>query len=511
MTSPPQLSFAAAVRTRVAILAVIVLSGASGCGDDGGGPNRDAGFGDAQTPDAAAVPDASSEPDAGPSIPPPPPGMIEIVAEPQREGDPTAGYDQLVNGGYVGCGIPFTAYRAAFGVAAPEELRLPGRNASNETLPFGQTRFTTRSGVDVVSANCLTCHAHVLLGRVVIGLGNPDVDFTNDPSGAAELAGNFITDPAERVEWRKWADRVQATAPYIQTEIFGMNPADNLAGALFTRRDPVTLAWSDTDLLEPPSTNPAPLDTPPWWHMKKKNAMFFTGSGRGDHARIMMAASTLCVDEVAEARDIDAEFDDVRAYILSIEPPPYPFQVDADLAGQGRPLFEQTCAPCHGTYGDRALYPNLLAPQPVVGTDPLVALGEAQFSERFVDWFNGSFFGEISRFETTGGYVAPPLDGIWATAPYLHNGSVPTLATLLESAARPTYWTRSFQSDDYDASEVGWVYTELDHGYDAEPNPSAKKRIYDTTRTGYTNTGHTFGDILTETERAAVIEYLKTL
>jgi hypothetical protein len=38
------------------------------------------------------------------------------------------------------------------------------------------------------------------------------------------------------------------------------------------------------------------------------------------------------------------------------------------------------------------------------------------------------------------GYVAPPLDGVWATAPYLHNGSVPTLAALLDTRNRPTYW-----------------------------------------------------------------------
>jgi hypothetical protein len=59
----------------------------------------------------------------------------------------------------------------------------------------------------------------------------------------------------------------------------------------------------------------------------------------------------------------------------------------------------------------------------------------------------------------TGGYIAPPLDGIWATAPYLHNGSVPDLATLLKSSSRPTYWLRSFDDGDYDLTNVGWKCT----------------------------------------------------
>lgn len=65
----------------------------------------------------------------------------------------------------------------------------------------------------------------------------------------------------------------------------------------------------------------------------------------------MMATATLCTDDIAEAREIDAYFPDVRAYILSIEAPPYPFAVDAALAKQGEAVFTATCAGCHGTYG----------------------------------------------------------------------------------------------------------------------------------------------------------------
>ena len=131
----------------------------------------------------------------------------------------------------------------------------------------------------------------------------------------------------------------------------------------------------------------------------------------------------------------------------------------------------------------------------------------------FVAWFKDSFFGEMARLDPQQGYVAPPLDGIWATAPYLHNGSIPTIAALLDSSIRPTYWTRSFESTRaaYDDKALGWKFVNLGHGKDGEKTASRKASIYDTTKLGYSNAGHTFGDALGADDRAAVIEYLKTL
>ena len=137
--------------------------------------------------------------------------------------------------------------------------------------------------------------------------------------------------------------------------------------------------------------------------------------------------------------------------------------------------------------------------------------GASQFSGRFLQWFAESFYGEVARLEPNVGYYAPPLDGVWATAPYFHNGSVPTVAGVLESGARPKYWTRTFDSQDYDQSALGWNHTALDHGHADEPDAKVRKNIYDTTNLGYGNGGHTFGDALTPGDRAAVIEYLKTL
>ncbi|MEO7331541.1 MAG: c-type cytochrome [Minicystis sp.] len=433
-----------------------------------------------------------------------------IAADPQRPGDAEAGYSALVNNGYVSCGVPWSAYSKVFG-PAPASQKIPGRTGKNKDLPYYYTAFKTAEGVEVVSANCLTCHAGYIKGKLVVGLGAADQDFTVDPSSQAGAAGFLISDPKEKAAWAKWVDRVKAIGPYTTTLTVGVNPADNLAAVLFAHRDPKTLAWSETPLLDLPPKEVVPVDVPPWWRMAKKNAMFYVAGGKGDHARIMMTASTLCTDSVAEAQAIDAYFPDVQAWITSIKPPVFTGAIDAFLAAQGKEVFGTKCVKCHGSYGEGATYPNLLIATEDVGTDALLANGSTQFAEIYVKWFNESFYGEKSQLSPEQGYVAPPLDGLWATAPYLHNGSVPTVEALLDSSKRPTFWTRSFDSNDYDDAALGWNFTSLDAGQDAEPNKSKRSKIYDTTKPGYGNAGHTYGDGLSEAERSAVIEYLKTL
>jgi hypothetical protein len=64
---------------------------------------------------------------------------------------------------------------------------------------------------------------------------------------------------------------------------------------------------------------------------------------------------------------------------------------------------------------------------------------------------------------------------------------------------------------EYDTATLGWRYEVLDHGKDDATDGDEARHVYDTTRPGYGNGGHTFGDVLSERERLAVIEYLKTL
>ena len=102
------------------------------------------------------------------------------------------------------------------------------------------------------------------------------------------------------------------------------------------------------------------------------------------------------------------------------------------------------------------------------------------------------------------GYQAPPLDGVWATAPYLHNGSVPTLHALLKSSERPRVFRRPASTDfaNYDKAHVGWIVEPLSVAPDVARMPTHEARyIFDAGRFGLGNGGHTFGDKLTEGDR----------
>jgi hypothetical protein len=150
-----------------------------------------------------------------------------------------------------------------------------------------------------------------------------------------------------------------------------------------------------------------------------------------------------------------------------------------------------------------------VVPLKEIGTDPRRFEG---ITRKFGEAYNKSWFAGDYQAIDSDGYQAPPLDGVWATAPYLHNGSVPTLYGVLNSKARPGLFTRSFRTDReaYDERHVGWKV----QGLSAAPkaaSPIEARKVYDTTRPGRSNAGHTYGDRLTEEERMAVIEYLKTL
>jgi hypothetical protein len=295
----------------------------------------------------------------------------------------------------------------------------------------------------------------------------------------------------------------------------GTNPAVPLTFALAAHKEPETLAWLDQPAFAPPTVL-FPTDVPPWWRTKKKSSHFYNGMSRGDHRGTMILASMVCADSNEEAAEIMEFFDDLYAYIRSIEPPAYPFEVDATLAERGEGIFLDDCAGCHGTYGesdDEDTYPNLIIPLDLIETDPTFAAYDENVAA-LENWFKKTFFARYSTVivdDPFPGYTPPPLDGIWATAPYLHNGSVPTIEAVIDPLQRPGYWRRvDFDSTHYDTERLGWPYESLTYGQ-ADAPQQERKYIYDTTLVGYSNSGHTFGNHLDAGERAALLEYLKTL
>lgn len=103
-----------------------------------------------------------------------------------------------------------------------------------------------------------------------------------------------------------------------------------------------------------------------------------------------------------------------------------------------------------------------------------------------------------------GSYEARVMQGIWAAAPYLHNGSVPTLAELLKPAAERV---KQFK--------IGAAYDTVSVGLAVEQSQFKNDVLMTTDCTnlnsGNSNCGHEFGTTLPEPEKKALLEYLKTL
>jgi len=423
----------------------------------------------------------------------------------QRQGDPSKGMEYLLTGNYVSSGIPADLFNSVF----PSGQNHLNRDGKNIDVPFDYTQITHANGTEIVSPNCMQCHAGYVNDQFVLGVSNMNADFTFNNSSVGALLDLQIQfmyglDSDEFEAYENFSKAVKSTSDFLITETVGSNSADKLALVLGAHRDKNTLKWLD-DPQYPIPAEVIPADVPAWWLLKKKNAMFSTGIGRGDFARIMMASSVLTLQDTTEARRIDTDFIDVASFIRSIKAPKFPGEVDMNMANQGKILFEGTCAKCHGTYGEEESYPNVIVSHDLLETDRSLASSNFAYKE-FADWYNTSWFSQSEyggSIVPESGYVAPPLDGIWATAPYLHNGSIPNLESLLDSKKRTPFWRRAENENGYDFEKLGLVVT--------VPSVKEDKFTYDTSILGYSNSGHYFSDFLTSVEKKYLLEYLKTL
>jgi mono/diheme cytochrome c family protein len=196
---------------------------------------------------------------------------------------------------------------------------------------------------------------------------------------------------------------------------------------------------------------------------------------------------------------------DVLVYMAEYEPPKFPGAIDRAAASRGAALYAR-CAGCHGEFEERggrlrlSSYPNRLSTIDEIGTDvarldvvspTVVAAVAATPSGRYIE------------AAETRGYVAPALVGVWATAPYLHNGSVPTLAELMSPEKRPARFLVGGHRLDF--VKVGIAYP-------ADYQPWSTPRLFDTAEPGRSNRGHEREfEGLSDADKADLIEFLKQL
>jgi len=189
----------------------------------------------------------------------------------------------------------------------------------------------------------------------------------------------------------------------------------------------------------------------------------------------------------------------VQNYISTKQAPRFPFPIDTGLAAQGAAVYAAECASCHAIGGART---GTVIPVAEVGTDrhrlDMWTKPSAAAYNAYADDYGWKF----SHFRTTQGYVSVPLEGLWLRAPFLHNGSVPTLTDLLERVERrPARFRRGY--DVYDPDRVGFVT--------AGPEAERFGSDFDIHRPGNSNAGHVYGTTLPPDRKRALLEFMKTL
>lgn len=254
---------------------------------------------------------------------------------------------------------------------------------------------------------------------------------------------------------------------------------------------------------EPMDDTFGPTDMPSIWNLKKYDqeelVMNWDGASHDAYSVIMDSALGLLGAEPKSNDEFVKQVEWLHEYLRNRPAPKYPYDIDQELAQQGSQVFAQNCARCHAS--DRTGKP---VPLNEVGTS----------GDRLETWHKEAAIAANDVVEEMGlerkglveetliGYVAVHLDGLWLRAPYLHNGSVPSIQDLLTPVTqRPTSFYRGY--DVYDTEKMGFV----SQGSDAEKSGTQ----YDTSVKGNRNIGHEFGVDLSDENKVALKEYLKTL
>jgi hypothetical protein len=365
--------------------------------------------------------------------------------------------------------------------------------------------------------NCLACHQGKVAGQVHWGVGNSHFAFQTLVDDLSKLARSAGKPPNPLLPFLPLGSSNGTT----NAQIFSVFLTSLRDLELNRLTFPRLWKYQHHD-----------LDAPPLWNVKHKKRLYIDGFVPKTH-RIIMQFTLVPSNDADSIKSREEGFRDILAWIESLQAPKYPWAIDQDLAMKGQAVYERACAECHGTYGDSVDYPEIRIPLEEVGTDPVRLTGIPVEHRRFYrdSWFGN--YGEIEIDEQPDGYVAPPLEGIWASAPYLHNGSVPTLWHLMNPSKRPSVWRRiddasgsdgrsgsdstadGQNSNDgqkgYDRESVGLQIEIHDRIPDRATSADEKRLYFDTRGKGKSAAGHHFPNALSDSEKWAVIEYLKTL
>lgn len=422
-------------------------------------------------------------------------------------------------------------------------------------LGMGATIIET-NGTQGLTFSCAACHTGDLFGKKVIGLTNrfpraneffatakkylpfAHPEIFQDISGASDADTEIL----------KHSRYVVNFVGALKPQVLGLDTSlAQVALSLarrgkdeYAKRSRLNSTFPRSNALEKKIADSKPAV---WWNVKYKTRWLSDGSivqGNPIHTNFLWNEIGRGIDLVALEKWLERNqqvINDLTAAVFATEAPRYLDYLPADtlnieLAKRGQPIFENTCARCHGEYEKAWDQPGAhlmpLSEQvkttkvwyhkktPVhdVGTDP----GRYEGMKYFANELNKL---KISKTMNTvvvpqKGYVPPPLVGIWARWPYFHNNSAPNLcAVLTHGPARPETYIAGPAINprtDYDA-ECG--------GYPAIVPDAWKKNpeyLYDTRKEGLGRMGHdeeifleNGKEILSKEQKRALIEFMKTL
>jgi mono/diheme cytochrome c family protein len=463
--------------------------------------------------------------------------LQDSIAYVEFYGDPVAGYETLLNDTMAvspGLGTMTEEEWDNLWLVFPEDLKQKirsnpslkqeitleryGFNLAPEIDPKRPVGFFTRKDNDKWEMNCLICHGGTIPSpegpKFYMGAPNSNLDLVTFIEDRIKLFETYRSKSSFTLQdgllMKSYKKQLREQPVNSSRGAYSVWQGGDIFLALRTREmrtDPVNFVRAFLSKPKLFGNRAADMDPPTWWNTKYRERLWIDGFApkepRMNALQIMPMGNPL--------RKMDQQFVDVLEYINQVDAPRYPFSIVREKASRGKVVYDKSCSKCHGTYDSTVNYPNKTIPLDVIGTDPVrLEQGMTSAYRQFAkDSWVGRFGKADIRVEPEG-YMPPPLTGIWASAPYFHNGSVPTLYHVLFPDQRPAIWKANRLV--FNQAQVGYTFEVADSAVvDLMPFSNEKRFFFDTRMNGKSNEGHLFPEKLTVTERMDVLEYLKTL